>query len=118
MITEPVSTVLKPAAPSDAGEPPIVVKNPILSLKPVAVRRTGSVEIEFELGVQGPTTLAVFDVAGRRVRTLVDGGLSRGDHRCSWDGRNDHGLQVAHGIYFVVLKSHETSARAKIPMLR
>jgi len=80
--------------------------------------RSGPVNIQFQLDAHGPTTLVVFDVAGRRVRTLIDGILWRGEHGQTWDGRDDRGLQVARGIYFLELKAHGRSAREKVLMLR
>jgi hypothetical protein len=48
----------------------------------------------------GRITLRVYDVAGRLVRTLVDGVESAGEKRVTWDGRNGHGSRVATGVYF------------------
>ena len=44
--------------------------------------------------------IVVYDVTGRRVATLVDGQKSSGEKRVTWDGRNDHGAEVATGVYF------------------
>jgi hypothetical protein len=44
--------------------------------------------------------LAIFDVTGRRVRTLVQGRQSVGAYTVTWDGRDEHGQAVASGIYF------------------
>ncbi len=48
---------------------------------------------------EGPWTLALYDVRGRRVRTLVDGATSR-EGRAPWDGRTDDGRVAAPGLYF------------------
>jgi hypothetical protein len=44
--------------------------------------------IAFNLAVEGPVRLAVFDIAGREVRRLADEHLSAGSHERSWDGRS------------------------------
>lgn len=44
--------------------------------------------------------LAIFDVRGRRVATLVDGVLEAGRHTAVWDGRTAEGRSVAAGTYF------------------
>jgi hypothetical protein len=44
--------------------------------------------------------VAMYDVAGRRVRTLVDRLFPAGEHRVVWDGADDHGRAVARGVYF------------------
>lgn len=48
----------------------------------------------------GHVTLNIFDVNGRRVKTLVDGAQTAGEKRAHWDGRNDRGHSVASGVYF------------------
>jgi hypothetical protein len=47
--------------------------------------------------------LGLYDVAGRLVRTLVDGSLDAGDHTLAWDGRDDGGRAVTGGLYFARL---------------
>jgi hypothetical protein len=60
--------------------------------------------IHFDLPVGGRIRLEISDVAGRRVRTLVDGALAPGFHVSEWDGRGDGGGLRA-GIYFVRLEA-------------
>jgi hypothetical protein len=43
------------------------------------------VYIEFELPAEGGANLAVYDLSGRRVATLVDGELGAGRHTFAWD---------------------------------
>ncbi len=49
--------------------------------------------------------VAVFDVRGRLVRTLVDGVRPAGDSHVSWDGRDGSGRLVPSGVYYVGLSS-------------
>lgn len=55
--------------------------------------------IGFTLATSGPVVLAVCDVAGRLVRTLVDGLVPAGEHEVAWDGRDEAGSEVASGVY-------------------
>jgi len=48
-----------------------------------------------------PVDIGVYDLAGRRVRTLVSGVVGSGRHEASWDGRNEVGARVNNGIYFI-----------------
>jgi hypothetical protein len=48
----------------------------------------------------GPVELVVYDLSGRRVRTLVHGTVSAGEHEVAWDGRDDSGRRLAAGVYF------------------
>ena len=45
--------------------------------------------------------IGVFDLAGRRIRTLASGSMSAGRHATTWDGMNDDGLRVKNGMYFI-----------------
>jgi hypothetical protein len=52
-----------------------------------------------------PVRLAVFDLLGREVRTLVHQQLSASSHTAVWDGKDANGRQVPSGIYFYQLES-------------
>jgi len=47
----------------------------------------------------------VFDVQGRRVKTLTEGSFASGTRRISWDRTDESGRLVASGIYFIQLRS-------------
>lgn len=60
------------------------------------------------LAQPGVVQLAVFDVRGRLVRTLLHGELTASLHRVLWDGRSDAGTPVASGTYFARLMTLPT----------
>jgi flagellar hook assembly protein FlgD len=47
--------------------------------------------------------LAVYDVAGRRVASIMNTQMGRGLHNVSWNGRDQAGRALASGVYFVRL---------------
>jgi len=49
--------------------------------------------------------LAVYDLQGRSVRTLVNGVRSAGDHEVMWDGADDLGRHLASGAYVYRLET-------------
>jgi len=53
----------------------------------------------------GMVELSIYDVSGRRIRSLVSGATSAGTFRIDWDARNDGGQGVANGIYFAKLRT-------------
>jgi hypothetical protein len=59
-----------------------------------------STTIAFSLKDAGNVNLTIYDVAGRRVRNLVDEHRDRGVYKITWDGMNDSGSRVASGVYF------------------
>ncbi|MBT5060430.1 MAG: DUF362 domain-containing protein [Gemmatimonadetes bacterium] len=62
-------------------------------------------QIRFELARNGKVDLAVWDVLGRRVKTLVTSALPAGMHQIAWDGRADDGGITATGVYWVRLQT-------------
>lgn len=74
----------------------------------------------FELPEQDWVTIEIYDVLGRKVKTLVDDvGLSRGVHDwIVWDGRDDNGNYVSSGIYFYNFKSMRFNSTKKLILLR
>jgi len=56
-------------------------------------------DITYSIAAPGPVRLAVFDVSGRRVRTLVDHEQGPGAYSVRWDGRSDRGDAVGRGVY-------------------
>ena len=59
-------------------------------------------------------TLAVHDLAGRNVRTLVADRLDAGEHVARWDLRRTDGRRVASGLYFVRFEGEAMSASRKV----
>jgi len=59
--------------------------------------------IRFGLPAAGQVRLSVYDVTGRLIRTLIDGGLAEGPHEAVWDGRDASGRGVGSGSYFARL---------------
>lgn len=74
--------------------------------------------MRFELDESGPVHLAVFDLRGRPVKTLVDGELARGSHRFDWDGCDANGRTVASGSYFVRMVWLGQSWTGRMTLLR
>ncbi len=65
---------------------------------------TGSAQIQIDLAkVQHPQalTVALYDLAGRKQRSLWDGPAAAGRKRLAWDGRDDSGRRVAPGHYLL-----------------
>jgi uncharacterized repeat protein (TIGR01451 family) len=75
--------------------------------------------IVFTLPSESKVALSVYDVGGRRVRALFEGRRAAGEHRMTWDGRDDAGHLVASGIYFYDLRvADRVQGRRKALVLR
>lgn len=61
--------------------------------------------IRFSLPAPGPVELTIYNIQGRKVKSLVSGPREAGYTSVIWDGRSDTGAPVASGIYFYALQS-------------
>jgi hypothetical protein len=60
--------------------------------------------VPFSLPCAADVELAVFDMRGRRVRVIADGGFAAGAHQARWDGADAAGRACATGTYFARLR--------------
>lgn len=62
--------------------------------------------------------LNIYNSRGQLVRRLFASQLSKGAHSLTWDGRDDGGRACASGIYLARLRTAESSASAKLLLLK
>ncbi len=62
--------------------------------------------------------LAVYDVRGALVKTLVNSPVPGGRHVVEWDGKNNSGDMVASGVYFSRLSAGGVVDVKKMVLLR
>jgi hypothetical protein len=74
--------------------------------------------ISVTLPARSHATLTVYDMAGRRVRTLADGVFGSGSREFTWDGRDDRGAAVASGVYFYRLRAGTFTATRRMVLLK
>lgn len=74
--------------------------------------------IRFSLPAAGEIELAVYDLAGRRVTTLVEGVLPAGRYAVSWDGLNEKGEAVATGPYLYRLRAKGGEEVQKLMLIK
>jgi hypothetical protein len=75
--------------------------------------------LAFELPRDSVVRLAVYDVAGRIVRHLVEGRpLPAGRHEVVWNGTDEAGRAVAPGVYWYRLEAGDRTAAGRALRLR
>ncbi len=57
------------------------------------------------LPVEGRASLVIYDLAGRRVKTLLEGHEAAGPHEVHWDLSTDRGARAGAGVYFYELRA-------------
>jgi len=74
--------------------------------------------IRFALPEAARTRVLVYDLAGRRVRTLVDRRLDAAVHTVRWDGRDDAGHDLPSGVYFYRVEAGEHRFTDRMALIR
>ena len=77
-----------------------------------------STTIRYNLAAGGDVRLIVYDAAGHRVRSLVNGNESAGEHAVEFDGRDDRGVTLASGVYFYRLDASGVAQTRKMVLLK
>ncbi len=74
--------------------------------------------INFRLPVSSHVNLAIYDLHGRLVSTLVDAALPAGQYSRPWNGHNDRGGSAASGVYFARMTWQGGSAAGKLTLMK
>ncbi len=77
-----------------------------------------STTIRYNLPEDAHVRLLIFDVAGRRIASLVNEFQKKGMHEAIWNGRGDDGRAAASGVYFGKLEAGKKSLSRKMILLR
>ena len=77
----------------------------------------GSTRFTWSMPDRGSCTVAVFDLGGRVVRTVLSGTIDAGVAQTQWDGRDDAGRRVPPGIYYARIVTPAASSSWKMTLL-
>ncbi len=88
---------------SGAGAPQAVLRTELSTPYPNPAVRSAALRLS--LAREGAVKVAVYDLAGRRVRTLLDSVQPAGTRVLTWDGRSDTGVRLAAGVYVVRMEA-------------
>ncbi|MHC4560963.1 MAG: FlgD immunoglobulin-like domain containing protein, partial [Planctomycetota bacterium] len=75
-------------------------------------------EIRFQLPKPSFVELRIYNSLGQVIKTLADRQYSAGFHSLQWDARDEHGNQVASGLYFYKLTAGSFIAIKKMTLMR
>jgi hypothetical protein len=106
---EPVTAFSEPAGGVNLTRKPLEVSpNPF----------NASARINWQMRRDGTADLRVFDASGRVVRILASGPCPAGSYTTVWNGADNAGRKLAHGIYFVRLTTPDQTAKVKTVLAR
>lgn len=74
--------------------------------------------ISYQLSAISQVKLAIYNLLGQKVRTLVNARQPAGNYDVKWDGRDENGMEVSGGIYFYRLSAGSFQKTRKMVLLR
>lgn len=77
-----------------------------------------STTISFKIPQKSKVFLEIFDIFGKRIKTLLDTELDLGKYSVEWNGVDEKGNQVSSGIYFYRLVVGNYSLTKKMILIR
>jgi hypothetical protein len=108
-----------PVATGIPGQPVVPVREMSLGQNyPNPFNPATTIAFELPSGRNHRVSLAIYDVTGARVRTLIDGTMPGGRHTAAWDGRNQAGSPVSSGVYFYRLAGRDRTETRKMVLLK
>jgi len=114
-ILRPIDSMAAPAEPSITKAATALNTDFVTVVySPARARAT----IEYALPAAGSVQIAILDVLGRRVTTLVDARQEAGAKAISWTGLGDNGVPVASGVYFARVVAPGAEQTKKIVIVR
>lgn len=66
----------------------------------------------------GPVRIEVYDITGRKIRTLMDSDLEAGFYNVIWRGDDNSGAEVASGNYFVRFVSRHREENRRVSLIK
>ena len=105
-----------PSGTVDADGAPLPRELALAAPRPSPARATAT--IRFALPRAEPVRLVIFDIAGRRTRTLAAGPHAAGEFTLTWDLRDDSGHPAAPGLYLVSLEAEGRRIERRLVSLK
>lgn len=75
-------------------------------------------QIKFQIPKRGRVTLAIYDLLGKEVITLLNEEKERGIYTVSWDGKDKNSMNVSSGIYLYQLRMGTYSQCRKMILIK
>lgn len=74
--------------------------------------------IRYTVTERGRVRLKIYDASGEHVVTLLNEERPAGSHTVLWGGRDEKGVSVSSGVYFVSLEQNGSVATTKVTLLK
>lgn len=75
-------------------------------------------EIIYKVDELSKVKIDIYDILGRKIKSLLDEEKEKGIFNLKWDGKNDYGVDVSSGIYFCVMINEGKLSKLKLVLLK
>lgn len=77
-----------------------------------------STKIEFSVPISSEIELVIYDLFGRKIKTLEKDFYQQGQYQTIWDGTNEANTKVASGTYIYTLRSNSYTLSKKMILIK
>jgi len=74
--------------------------------------------IKYSAPKDGNIQIEVYNILGKKVRTLFDGQQAAGTYEVRWNARDDYGSTLSSGVYLITLRSGNFVTAKRITLLK
>ena len=75
-------------------------------------------QISFYLPTNGRVKIEIFDVRGRKVKTLLNEDVTAGEHSKVWLGDDTRSKKVSSGVYFIKMHTDHGNQQQRVTLIR
>ncbi|MEO0114721.1 MAG: FlgD immunoglobulin-like domain containing protein [candidate division WOR-3 bacterium] len=93
--------------PQSSNVFPIVPRSRILDF-------SDKIVIHYSTSVPTNVRILVYNLLGKRVKTLISTNVEKGEHQVTWDKTDNSNRKVAKGIYFITITKEGETERLKV----
>ncbi|MFA3784100.1 LamG-like jellyroll fold domain-containing protein [Melioribacteraceae bacterium 4301-Me] len=77
-----------------------------------------STQIIYKVSKRSNVKIYIYDILGRKIKSLLDDEKDKGIFNLWWDGKNDFGKNVSSGTYICIMKSDENISKLKLLLVK
>jgi len=74
--------------------------------------------IDYSVDLDSKVSVFIYNINGRKVKTIESEFKTAGLYKTSWDGRNNNGTMMPSGVYFIEIKNSFSKDVSKITLLK
>ncbi len=74
--------------------------------------------ITFDVPEAAEVKLTIYNMMGKRIKTLYQGQAAAGQHQVAWNAKNEQGIKVASGIYIYKLEANNFQAMKRLILMK